>query len=60
MLGTMLGSEGGVKFGQYVDLTLQIVTVQQLMQNFDSSYMAKCVSDKIMRNKTQSGSVRSD
>ena len=31
MLGTMLGSEGGVKFGQYVDLTLQIVTVQQLM-----------------------------
>ena len=31
MLGTMLGSEGGGKVGQYVDLTLQIVTIQQLM-----------------------------
>lgn len=49
--GTVLGSEEGYQVGPYVEMILQVPTAQQLMENSDNSYMATCVSDKVMRKK---------
>lgn len=51
MPGTVLGSEEGYQVGPYVEMILQVPTAQQLMENSDNSYMATCVSDKVMRKK---------
>lgn len=35
--------------GEFIDLVLKVIIVQQLMLNVDNTYMAKYVLGKVMR-----------